>query len=515
MMTAAKQTDAIDDLRERVRHSRLAAEANPLWSTPVEELRSLVEMPAEERSGSGWSNPYPSSDPRSLLLEYQFPIFHDRSRFKFQLQSRQSGKDFTMQGEAAEDCLARPGTEWMIAAPSERQALDSLDQGKTWAEAFSLVVESYDEQREGLGGETLLKSAEITYSNGSRVRAVPGKPSTVRGRSANIGLTEFDFFENPAETWRAIVPSITNPLKGGEKKVRIVTTPNGRGGAADKIWSKDEVGKTKWSKHLVTIYHAVLMGLPVDVQQLREIFDDPEGWLQEFECQFLDGSSVLLPYELIASCESIDATEAWSLGDAVGGGPRYVGVDFGRENDPTVIWTLQKVGGLLVTREVRVLRGIPSPDQQRILSPIIKDATRTSFDYTGPGIGLGDYIAAEHGEYKPEAHKFGKVDLCVFTVGFKRSIFPRLRQAFERREVLIPISREIREDLHEMQQITTGGEYSYHSKRTREGHSDRCTALALALRAAGTGGGVAIKPTAFQRVAGVFRNRATTREVTA
>ena len=490
-MVATKQSrEAIEKLRTEVGVAVEMSLQNPLWHLPTDELRVLADAPADERVKSDWKNPYPISDPRSMLLEYQFPIFHDRSRFKFQLQSRQTGKDFTMQGEAADDCLARPGTEWMIAGPSERQALDSLDQGKTWAEAFSLVVEDYSEEREGLGGETLLKSAEITYNNGSRVRAVPGKPSTVRGRSANIGLTEFDFFENPAETWRAIVPSITNPLKGGEKKVRIVTTPNGKAGAADKIWSKDEVGKTRWSKHLVTIYHAVLMGLLVDIEQLREIFDDPEGWRQEFECEFLDGSSVLLPYELIAGCESMEATESWHLGDSLAGnsgGPRYVGVDFGRQNDPTVIWTLQRVGGMLITREVRVLRQISSPDQQTILSPIIKDATRTSFDYTGPGIGLGDYIGEEHGVYKPEEHKFGKVDLCTFTPGLKRSIFPRLRQAFERKEVLIPISREIREDLHEMQQVTTGGEYSYYSKRTKEGHSDRCTALALALRAAGNG----------------------------
>lgn len=497
-MAATKQSrEAIEQLSTQVAEAKALAQANPLWTTDIEDLRDMADLAPEDRPASGWRNPYPSDDPRSLLKEYQFPIYHDRSRFKFQLQSRQTGKDFTMQGEAAEDCLARPGTEWMIAAPSERQALDSLDQGKIWAEAFSLAIESYDEQREGLSGETLLKSAEITYSNGSRVRAVPGKPSTVRGRSANIGLTEFDFFEHPAETWRAIVPSATNPLKGGEKKVRIVTTPNGKAGAAYKVWSKDESGKVRWSKHLVTIYHAVLMGLPIDVAQLREIFGDPEGWKQEFECEFLDGSAVLLPYDLIAICESLDATEQWSLADGLGGGPRYVGVDFGRQNDPTVIWTLQRVGGLLVTRSVQVLRGVSSPDQQAILSPVIADAQRTSFDYTGPGLGLGDYIAREHGEFKPTEHKYGKVELCTFTPAFKRQIFPRVRQAFERKEVLIPISREIREDLHEMQQVTSGGEYSYYSKRTREGHSDRCTALALALHAASHGGPPPIMPRVF------------------
>lgn len=485
--------EALDKLRAEVESAVESSRGNPLWDEPLDVLEKKAKDHKIGTNASGWVNPYPDKDPRSLLLEYQFPIFHDRSRFKFQLQSRQSGKDFTMQGEAAEDCMARPGTEWMIAAPSERQALDSLEQGKSWAEAFGLVADDYEEKREGSSSETLLKSAEITFSNGSRIRAVPGKPSTVRGRSANIGLTEFDFFENAAETWRAIVPSITNPLKGGQKKIRIVTTPNGRGGAADKIWSKPEIGKTKWSKHLVTIYHAVLMGLPVDIEELREIFDDLEGWEQEFLCRFLDGSNVLLPYELIASCESSEATMAMDLSASIMGGPCYTGIDFGRQNDPTVAWTLQRVGGLLVTREVLVLEKMSSPDQQVALSGIIGAAQRTCFDYTGPGLGLGDYVVEEHSEWKPEEHKLGKVELCTFTAQFKRQIFPKLRQAFERREVLIPISREIREDLHAMVQVTKGNDYFYWSPRTKEGHSDRCTALALAIRAAGQGGPVAMQ----------------------
>ena len=175
------------------------------------------------QNATGWRNPYPTDDPRSLLLEYQYGWFHDKSRFKFGLMSRQVGKDFSSEGEAAEDCQAHR-TEWMIAAPSERQALDSLEQGKIWAAAFDLKIADYSEERVG-NSESLLKAAEIIYSNGSKQRAVPGRPDTVRGRSANLLLTEVDFFEDPDATWRAVLPSITNPLRGGEKQVRCITTP--------------------------------------------------------------------------------------------------------------------------------------------------------------------------------------------------------------------------------------------------------------------------------------------------
>lgn len=479
MMTRA----AIDRLAEHVREARARAVAHAAWSMDIAELREAALNPQP----TGWMNPYPSGDPRSLLLEYQFVPFHDRSRFKAQLQCRQSGKDFTTEGEAVEDCHDRAGTQWMVAAPSERQALDSLEQGKMWAEAFDLHIDDVIEEREaGMG--TLLKSSEIVFNNGSRMRAVPGKPDTVRGRSANVLLTEFDFFEDPDATWRAILPSITNPLRGGEKKVRLVSTPNGKGSPMHKIMTKAPTERMQWSRHVITIYHAVLMGLPVDWQQIQEAMADPEGWAQEYELEFLDSNNVLLPYEVIALAESAEATE---FGDPERWEVRrqnrvVLGIDFGRTNDPSVCWELEAVGDIWWTREVWCERGMSTPDQQRHLRQRIQHADRVCFDYTGPGIGLGDLLVEEFGEWNPKQHKFGKIELCTFTVGLKREMFPKLRRAFEAPTRLrVPISVAVREDLHEMRQIIRNGEYSYSAPRTAEGHSDRCTALALAWRAAG------------------------------
>lgn len=504
-LKANSKKDAVEKLREDLRKARKTAGA-ALRDKPVDELGELVATHKMGDNINGWKNPYPTTDPRNLLLEYQFAWREDASRFKCALMSRQTGKDFSSESEAAEDCHARPRTEWMIAAPSERQALDSLEQGKTWAEGFDLKIADYEENREG-GSETLLKSAEIIFANGSRMRAVPGKPNTVRGRSANLLLTEFDFFEDPPATWRAVLPSITNPLRGGEKKVRLITTPNGSGSAMHKIWTKDDGDKMKWSRHFVTLYHAVLMGLPVDVEQIRQAFDDPDGFAQEFLCQFLDGSNVLLPYDVIQMAESAEATEFWNFQEAGTSHPTFLGIDFGRSNDPTVCWTLQRVGDVLWTREVLVLKNISSPDQEAILKNRIRASHRTTFDYTGPGIGLGDYLVdTKRGgvpEWNPKEHKLGKLELFKFTAQSKRQLFPNLRTAFKDArgvcKLRIPISTTIREDLHEMHQVITNGEYNYWSRRTREGHSDRCTALALAVHAAdGSGGAMA-----YSRVKGL------------
>ncbi len=433
----------------------------------------------------------PGHSPRDLLLPYQRRWVEDAARFKMGIWSRQTGKDFSMGCEIVEDCLQRAKIEWLIGAAGERQALLSLDKVKEWAEAYHLAIADYTEERSG--SEALIKSASITWPNGSKVIAVPANPDTVRGYSANVDLTEFAFLEQPGETWRAMLPSITNPLRGGMKKVRLITTPNGKGNKTDELWHKEDTGKMRWARHKVTIHDAVAQGLPIDIEELREALDDPEGWAQEYECEFLDGSNVLLPYDLIALAESADATEFCSpdfFDQKRSQTPKFAGIDFGRTNDPTVCCTLEREGDILWTREILILKGTDSPEQQRILRSRVAAAQRVCFDYTGPGIGLGDYLAKEFGVWDGPAHKFGKIELCTFTTAFKRELFPRLRHKFEApTKVRVPISRAVREDLHAMQQIVSNGEYNYWAPRTKEGHSDRCTALALAVRAAGEAGG--------------------------
>jgi len=440
--------------------------------------------------------------PLDLLLPYQRALADDEARFKYALQARQTGKDFTSGAEGIRDCFLherkKEKVNWLIAAPSERQSVESLDKWKEWTEAFKLeIADSVEERTNPKDSESLVKSSTIVFPNGSRVMAVPGKPDTVRGFSANILLTEFAFFENPDATWRAILPSITNPLRGGLKKCRLVTTPNGVGNKAHELWVKNyQVKGSKWSCHHVDIHEAVAAGLPVDIEELRAALDDPEGWAQEYELNFLDQATVLLPYELIVPCENPLATAIcdpafWN--SASGGSPIFCGIDFGRTRDLTVCWSAELIGGtFLMTKEVLELSKMSTPAQMEVLRPRLRRATRVCLDYTGPGIGLGDMMVDPKeglGEYKPEEHKFGKVELCKFSNTLKLEIFPALRVAFEQKLLGIPGTRVIREDLHSMSRVAlAGGGVTYKAPHTKDGHADRCTALALLRRASCAGG---------------------------
>lgn len=436
--------------------------------------------------------------PREILFPWQRCWVDDDARFKAGIWSRQTGKDFSSAAEIVEDCLKKDKNTWLIGAPSERQSLESLAKCREWSEAYQVAIADAFETRVDNHAEALLKAAEIHYPNGSRIVAVPGRPDTVRGFSANVLLTEFAFFEDPEETWRAVLPTITNPLRGGEKKMRVISTPNGKGDRFFKIVDENLLHpvagrKMRWTVHKVTIHDAIAQGLPIDIEQIREGMDDQEGFAQEYECEFLDTASVLLPYDLIALAEAGEATEVIEPSFFANRARRlYLGIDFGRQNDPTVCWTLEQQGDVLWTREVLVLRQVDTPDQAAILRSRIAAASHVAFDYTGPGVGLGDLLVKEPGvgQWDPSDHKFGKVELCTFTAQFKREIFPRLRTKFQAPTKLrIPVSRVIREDLHAMQQIISNGQYNYWAPRGRDGHSDRCTALALAVHASGKSAG--------------------------
>jgi len=419
--------------------------------------------------------------PLNEVLPYQSKWLTDDERFKIGLMARQTGKSWTTALEAVLDCKHR-NTSWVCLSAGERQALEWMRKARYHAEMLGAVLDSEDESRDTK--ESLLKSAEIRWKNGSRLLAIPANPDTARGYSANLLLDEFAFHENPDAIWRAIYPSISNPLK--EKfKIRIVSTPNGLGNKFADLWQKPN----NWKKHHVDIYQAKEQGLPVDIEELRAGLDDPEGWAQEYECQFIDTATVLLPYELILPCENSLATtsinsEFWNT--PTGGAPLYLGVDFGRKHDLTVCWTLELAGGVFrMTREVLELQNVSTPDQLAILRSRCRRARRVCFDYTGPGVGLGDLLVREFQEYNEDKHLFGRIELCNFTNHLKVNIFPKLRMAFEQKTLGIPINRAIREDLHSLNRVAlAGGGVTYRAPHTTDGHADRCTALALAIRAA-------------------------------
>ena len=400
--------------------------------------------------------------PLSLLLPFQRKFVDDDSRFKIWNASRQIGKSFTSACEAVRDCELHPGAMWVVLSAGERQALEWMEKAKMWVKAFNLAM-SFVVERDG--PEALIKSAEIRFANGSRIIALPANPDTARGYSANLILDEFAIHKDAAAIWTAMYPSITNPLKR-ELKVRVMSTPKGEGNKFHQLWTEP-----RWSKHRTTIYDAIAGGLAVDAEELRAGAGDEATWRQEFNCEFIDSNRIAFTYEMIAACESEDATLEWPDG-YVPTGPIYVGIDVGSISDPTVCVSFEKTSGRFILRERIRLQGMELSLQDSILDTAIRRSARASIDASGIGLDLAQRLRRRHGN---------KVQARVTTAPWKRQAFARLQMRMADKYLAIPISREVREDFHSYEVSGTGEQASYRAPRTEDGHSDTTSATAHAL----------------------------------
>lgn len=456
------------------------AATNPLLAMEVAGLEAMYDAALARgwqpgQNVNNWHNPYPLDDPRSLLCQYQFISFHDQSDNVCDIWSRQTGKGFNVGLLAAERCYKTPRTRYTIASPSERQSLLTLEKAVDGIEAFGLVIEGDEVERDGSNPQALITSKKITLSNGSTIRGVPGLPRTLRGDTGNLIIDEGDHIENPQEFMRAVIGIVANEM-AGKKQLRFITTPLGKNSPSYKY-----ANDPSWTTRVINIWQAVLMGIKQNPHRLRKLYgDDLEGWMQEMLCVWLDAASVLLPYELIQGCESIEASEN-DTPELLKLSPlrKIGGIDFGRVSDPTVMTTALTGLDMSIVRNVTRLKGMSTPDQINTLAPYIELCDCVAVDNTGPGVGFCDLAVAKWGEWNPEKHLFGKIMPCTFTLPFKRVIFPNLRTAFEKRTIRIPVSTWLREDLHAVNIVITQNQYNYKAPRSDEGHSDGCTALAL------------------------------------
>ncbi|MCX8016330.1 MAG: terminase family protein [Rhodocyclaceae bacterium] len=406
-----------------------------------------------------------------ILYPYQRRYLADDARFKAGMWSRQTGKTFTTTLEAVLDVLEAEAagrvSRWTILSVSRDRALDAMDNGvKLHLRAIGAAFEALDEP---LDVDELAHVVRIG-SRGSYIRAIASKPSTARGMSDNLILDEFAHHQDNRAIWTALLPVVSRP----DLKLRVISTPNGRG---DKFYEIMTAPDSLFSRHVVTIYDAVADGLPRNVDELKRAMNDPIAWAQEFECQFIDEATAWLPYDLIDGCEDAAAPGKYA------GGPVYVGMDFAARGDLTVIAVLEQVGDVLWLRELIELRATSFAAQLAELDRVMRQyrVIRAALDQTGLGEMPVQEAQRRHGAYRVEG--------VLFSPARKLGMATALKEAMEDRRLRLPAGNAaLRADLHSVQRVAgPTGAPRLVAERSEQGHADRFWALALACAAAGEG----------------------------
>lgn len=408
------------------------------------------------------------------LLGYQKRFLADQGRFRIGLWSRQTGKSFTSAVDAVLDAAARPNTLWVVLSAGERQSLEWMEKAKLITEAYGLVAEL-----EGDHFAADVQRLTIRFPNLSRIIGLPANPNTARGYSGNVVLDEFAFHEDSREIWRGLVPSITRGYR-----LVVLSTPNGQSNMFYELWAHHP----EFSHHKVTIEDAAADGLRVNLAELQAAID-PDGWRQEYLCEFLDEASALIPWDLIDAAE-IDrclwpSSGAGDLGElAPDCGPLYVGMDIGRKHDLTVLAVCERIGDVSWLRHVGVMAKTPFHEQLAALEQVLRcpRVMRCCIDSTGMGAMLAEEAQRKHGMYRVEA--------VQFTGPVKAELAMPMLARFQDRRVRIPPDKDLRDDLHKVRKVTTAsGNIRYEAERDDAGHSDRFWAVALALHAGASGYG--------------------------
>lgn len=417
---------------------------------------------------------------------YQRAWINDQSRFKIGMFARQTGKTFTSCGEIVDDCIQaeiRGGrTRWVILSRGERQAKEAMDEAiKPFCKAFYIIYkdllkgkarpEFYEAEFLGDSG-AVYKSLEVVFPNGSRITALPANPDTARGFSANVFLDEFAFHQDSRKIWAALFPVISKP----GLKLRITSTPNGKGNKFYELWTAQN---SNWSKHRVDIYEAVRQGLPRDIEELKAGAGDEDLWLQEYLLEFLDEASAWLTYDLIMGCEDAEAGNP----DNYQGGPCFIGNDIARRNDLWVAWVWEKVGDVFWTREIVTLKNAPFSQHDAEMDRIMNRyrVARLAMDQTGMGEKPVEDAKRRYGSTLVEG--------VLMSASRKLTVATSAKQSFEDRKARIPEGDPVlRADLHKTKKVVgPTGAPRLAADRDEAGHADRAWAAWLGLAAGDLG----------------------------
>lgn len=422
-------------------------------------------------------------NPRAYFLPYQVRWLANKSRLKIWEKSRRVGATYVQSYEDVRDAaIARGGVDVWFSSADETAAREYVHYAKQWARLLDTGAKDLGER--ALDDDRDVKIFGIEFANGKRINALSSSPKALRSKGGKVVLDEFAWHKQPDEMWAAAQPA---SLWGFQ--MRILSTYNGKGNRYYRLVDETRRGLGNWSLESTPIQKAVSEGLADKIvghtlsleeraqwlEELAATVNDSDIWQQEYCCIPIDSATAYLTWEQIIACESDQA------GDPAGycHGPVFVGYDVARRRDLAVIWVLEQVGDVLVTREVVSLRNASFAAQEAELDRVLRDyrVLRVAIDQTGMGEPLVEQAKRRYGSTRVEG--------VLFTGTAKQELAQGLKQKFEDRRVRIPAHKAIREAHHAVRRVlTAAGNPRFDADRTDSGHADEFWAHALAIHAA-------------------------------
>lgn len=419
-------------------------------------------------------------------MPYQIDWLNDDSKVKLWEKSRRIGATYVQAYEDVRDCVLKKVPAVWFSSADESAAKEYILYCSQWAKIFDKGARDLGEII--LDNVQAIKTLTIEFSNGTRINALSSNPKAFRSKGGKVVLDEFAFHKDQLALWKAAKPAITWGFP-----LRILSTHNGKQNLFYKFIESIKQSKLNWAHHKTDIYTAVDQGL-VDkilghkttkeerdkwLKETEEDCFDNSTWLEEYCCIPVDESTAFLTYDQIFAVESDDLLcDFASLRQT--NKSLFLGFDIARKKDLSVIWIVELVSNMLLTRVVKVMDKVPFNHQREILFDFLQlpNLRRACIDATGLGMQLAEEAQQVFGRFK--------VEPVTFTGKVKEELAFDLLTKFQDRLIKIPADKNIREDLHSIKKVVTSSNNIRFDVSQSEvsGHADRFWALALAIHAA-------------------------------
>lgn len=237
-------------------------------------IESLTRNFVRGLAGSSWPDPVGLANSAGLVLDrWQERVARSRAQQQLLLCCRQSGKTTVVAMVALWRALAVAATTVLAVSPSQRQS----------AELIRTVRDLMNRLRlPDVAQESVLS---VTLTNASRILALPGSETTIRGYAADLVLVD-EAARVPDATIDAVRPMIA--VTGG--RIVLLSTPWGQRG---RFWEAWTAGGSDWERTEVDAYHCPRIPRAWLEQERRQL--PPLVFQSEYLCRFTDSVGQVFP----------------------------------------------------------------------------------------------------------------------------------------------------------------------------------------------------------------------------
>ncbi len=468
----------------------------------------------------------PGASLETILLRYQQKLLATTAAFRVTIveKSRRTGATWGVGAQAvltSASARSDGGMDSLYIGYNLDMAREFIDCAAMWAKAFdeALVEGGVAEFLFDDGPDRNISAFRVRFASGFEIVALASRPRSLRGRQGFVVIDEAAFHDDLKELMKAALALL---IWGG--RVLVISTHNGEDNYYNELVKEARAGTKGYGFVRFDFDDALKDGLYQRVCLrtgetwsiegeaawragiIREYGDAAD---EELFCIPSEGSGAWLPGPLIeararpgipvlrltrpaefthwpAHLREADV-EAWCERELL---PvlktldpflwHYLGADYGRISDLTVLWPLAIARTLRrVTPFVVEMRRIPFDQQRQVQKYVMARLPRfgaSKHDATGLGMSLAESAQQDFGELRCEAVKL--------TVEWYRENAQPLKTAFEDDAIDIPADADVASDLR-LVQVKGGVPFmpAVKSGQSKDRHGDSAVALILAYAA--------------------------------